>query len=107
MLLLCLNNKTFTGSNNYISRPANILKACQTNDSVQFVLVQDKDLSKGSCDFGCYFSQAPQELINPPFTIFRDIAIPLYMVLTSIVLLVRATITGTTSTIYKLTITLA
>ena len=77
-MLLYLNDKTFTGSNEYTTRLANVLKACQTKDSVQLVLVQEKDLSKGGCDFGLFFSQAPQELINPPFTIFRDIAIPLY-----------------------------
>jgi hypothetical protein len=77
-MLLYLNNKTFTGSNEYITILANTLKACQTNDSIQLVLVQEKDLSKGGCDFDLFFSQAPQELINPPFTIFRDIAIPLY-----------------------------
>jgi len=77
-MLLYLNNKMFTGSNEYITSLATILKVCQTNDSVQLVLVQEKDLTKGGCDFGLFFSQAPHELINPPFTIFRDIAIPLY-----------------------------
>jgi hypothetical protein len=77
-MLLYLNDKTFTGSNEYTTRLANVLKACQTNDSIQLVLVQEKDLSKGGCDFGLFFSQAPMELINPPFAIFRDIAIPLY-----------------------------
>ena len=79
-MLLYLNDKTFTGSNEYITKLANVLKSCQTNDSVQLVLVQEKDLTKGGCDFGLFFSQAPQELINPPFTIFRDIAIPLYAI---------------------------
>ena len=79
MLLCYLNDKTFTGSNEYITRLANTLKACQTNDSVQLVLVQEKDLTKGGCDFGLFFSQAPHaELINPPFTIFRDIAVEKY-----------------------------
>ena len=44
-MLLYLNDKTFTGSNEYTAKLANnVLKACQTKDSIQLVLVQEKDL---------------------------------------------------------------
>lgn len=52
-MLLFLNDKTCTaGSNKETTRIANVLRACQTNDSLQLVLVQEKDFSNGGCDFG-------------------------------------------------------
>ena len=77
-MLLYLNDQRFNGSSAYIVKLASVLKACLTSDCIQLVLVHEKDGSKGGCDFGDFFGQAPQELLNPPYTIFKDIAIPLY-----------------------------
>ena len=42
------------------------------------MLVKERGVSKGGCDFGRFFIQAPHELINnPPHVIFKDIAITL------------------------------
>jgi hypothetical protein len=79
-MILYLNDQTFTGSSVYIANLARALKACITSDNVQLVLVSEKDASKGGCDFDLFFSQAPQDLLNPPYTLFKDIAIPLYRV---------------------------
>ena len=77
-MIFYLNDQKFTGSTSaYIANLARALKACITSDNVQLVLVSEKDASKGGCDFDLFFSQAPQDLLNPPYTLFKDIAIPL------------------------------
>ena len=45
---------------------------------VKIVLVHEMDVMKGWCDFGAFFAECPNELIEPPISLFNEIAIPLY-----------------------------
>ena len=70
-MLLYLNDLRLTGSNEYTTSQTSFF-------FVQVLLVKERDVSKGGCDFGRFFIQAPHELINnPPHVIFKDIAITL------------------------------
>lgn len=42
------------------------------------VLVQEKDVSIGSCRFSTLFENFSEVLYNPPNSLFNDLAIPLY-----------------------------
>ncbi len=76
--LLYLNKNTFQHKidedrNNCIK----MIKNCLAS-GIKIVLVQEKDPSKGGCDFDVFLSQAPKEIIKPPISLFNQIAIPLY-----------------------------
>ena len=53
------------------------MKSCFERN-VQVILVQEKDISKGGCEFETFFAKAPEELLQPPISLFDEIAIPLY-----------------------------
>jgi hypothetical protein len=55
-----------------------IIQSCIDNPNISIVLVHEKDMLKGGCDFDDFFVKAPQELIERPNNLFKDIAIPLY-----------------------------
>jgi hypothetical protein len=79
-LLLYLNVHTFEGiglqGENEVTA---VIQSC-IDSGISIVLVNEMDSSKGGCDFGEFFKQTPQELINPPNNLYRDIAIPLYSI---------------------------
>eukprot|EP00592_Proboscia_alata_P023596 CAMPEP_0194424146 /NCGR_PEP_ID=MMETSP0176-20130528/23412_1 /TAXON_ID=216777 /ORGANISM="Proboscia alata, Strain PI-D3" /LENGTH=2584 /DNA_ID=CAMNT_0039233745 /DNA_START=230 /DNA_END=7984 /DNA_ORIENTATION=+ len=77
-LLLYLNKFTFEGCAEYQSELASVIQSCIDQSEISIVLVHEKDIAKGGCDFGCFFTSAPEELIKPPNNLFRDIATPLY-----------------------------
>lgn len=60
-MLLYLNDQTFSGSSAYTAKLESVLKARLTSDSIQLILAHEKDVFKGGCDFGDFFSQAPQK----------------------------------------------
>jgi hypothetical protein len=77
-MLVYLNSHTFSGNDQDTKELEEILKICLLDKNIHVVLVQEKDVSKGGCDFGEFFKEAPRSLINAPYYIFKDIAIPLY-----------------------------
>jgi len=45
---------------------------------IKIVSVHERDSSVGGCSFDVFFSQTPQDLIDAPYQIFKEIAVPLY-----------------------------
>ena len=45
---------------------------------MKIILIHEKDVSKGGCDFDHFFVSAPEQLSRPPIELFKDDAIPLY-----------------------------
>ena len=45
---------------------------------IDIILVHEQDWDKGGCPFSLFLKQTPQDLIDPPYEIFKQIAIPLY-----------------------------
>jgi hypothetical protein len=74
VMLLYLNQNTFARPE---SAFVDSIKAGITN-GIPMILLHEHDIYKGGCDFDFFFQQVPQELIDPPYSIFKDIAIPLY-----------------------------
>jgi hypothetical protein len=79
-LLLYLNEHTFEGSAQDQNELTAIIQSCIDDSEISIVLVHEKDMAKGGCDFGDFFAKTPEELIRPPNNLFRDIAIPLYSI---------------------------
>ena len=77
-LLIYLNKHTFEEEMQYQDEMTTIFKSCIENPDISIVLVHEQDVSKGGCEFDDFFNEAPEELINPPYQLFKDIAIPLY-----------------------------
>jgi hypothetical protein len=77
-LLLYLNKNTFEGRAQDQHELTAIIQSCIDNKDIGIILVHEKDRLKGGCEFGDFFATAPEELIKPPYHLFRDIAIPLY-----------------------------
>lgn len=75
VLLLYLNSDTFL--NNQADKLADVVKAAK-EEGIDTILVHEQDIDRGSCPFSLIMENTPEELIYPPFNIFRDIAIPLY-----------------------------
>jgi len=73
-LLVYLNKDVFQNDGGELE---SILRTAIDMD-LKIVLVFEKNPEKGACPFGHFFSVTPQELIDPPYEIFRDIAIPLH-----------------------------
>mmetsp|Transcript_32654 Transcript_32654/g.39673 ORF Transcript_32654/g.39673 Transcript_32654/m.39673 type:complete len:1372 (-) Transcript_32654:215-4330(-) len=57
-----------------------ILKACTKDPNISILLVHENEFAKGGCDFDSVYSTAPQDLIDPPCNLFRNIATPLYKI---------------------------
>lgn len=53
-----------------------VRKAIMMN--IEVVTVHEQDSALGACAFETFFGQTPSELIEPPFTLYKDIAVPLY-----------------------------
>jgi hypothetical protein len=77
--LFYLNQYTFQGNEQDLIELTVLLQYCIDNPDINIVLAHERNnLSKGGCDFGVFFDEAPEELISPPYSLFKDIAIPLY-----------------------------
>jgi len=74
VLLLYLNNAT---SFNKESKLLEIVKMAK-NKGTSIILVHEQDIGKGGCPFSLVIEKTSTELLDPPFKIFREIAIPLY-----------------------------
>jgi len=48
------------------------------NKGIRIILVHEQDLDKGGCPFSLIIEKTSTELLDPPFKLFREIAIPLY-----------------------------
>jgi len=73
-LLLYLNQDSFSDDENKL---ADIVKAAK-KQGIDTILVHEQDTIIGGCPFSSIIENTPSELKEPPFRIFKDIAIPLY-----------------------------
>jgi hypothetical protein len=48
------------------------------NKGISIILVHEQDIDKGGCPFSLIIEKTSTELLDPPFKLFREIAIPLY-----------------------------
>jgi hypothetical protein len=76
--LLYLNRYTFEGDVQDQNELTSTIQSCIDDPNITIVLIHEKDLFRGGCEFADFFVKAPEELIKPPNYLFRDIAIPLY-----------------------------
>jgi len=53
-----------------------VRKAIMMN--IDIVTVHEQDSALGACAFETFFGQTPSELIEPPFALYKDIAVPLF-----------------------------
>jgi len=73
-LLLYLDEDVFLDDDEEVFET--VIKALKMN--IQVVNVHEQDTALGACPFELFFSQTPQELLSPPYSLFKDIAVPLY-----------------------------
>lgn len=74
VLLLYLNDRTFSDTESIVQQTVEFaLKA-----KIKVVLVHEIDKDKGGCSFTSIWDQAPPELLNPPYKLYDEIAVPLY-----------------------------
>jgi len=76
--LLYLNQDTFEDNDQDESNLTRIIKLCIADAKTSIILVHEKDVSKGGCEFDEFFKHCPEELIKPPNNLFGDVAVPLY-----------------------------
>ena len=76
VLLLYLNEDFFEDDSEGILR--HVVRSSIEDPNIRIVLVHEQDVSNGGCLFSYYFGRVPQDLIDPPCLIFKDIAISLY-----------------------------
>ena len=74
VLVLYLNRDLFLEDENNLK---NILQSTKAM-KIPIVLVHEQDNAKGGCPFETFFDQTPQDLIDPPYELFKELAIPLY-----------------------------
>ena len=48
------------------------------NPDIHIILVHEQDSLKGGCEFAEFFKVTPKRLIEEPYSLYKDIAIPLY-----------------------------
>jgi len=75
VLLLYLNNDIFLDKEQ--SKTLEIVKMAK-NKGICVILVHEQDIDKGGCPFSLIIEKTSTELLDPPFKLFREIAIPLY-----------------------------
>ena len=76
--LIYLNQYMFQGNEQDLVELIAIVHSCIDNPDINVVLAHERNESKGGCNFDVFFDKAPEELINPPYSLFKDIAIPLH-----------------------------
>jgi hypothetical protein len=74
VLLLYLNNDVSLGKE---SKTWEIVMMAK-NEGICIILVHEQDIHKGGCPFSLIIEKTSTELLDPPFKLFREIAIPLY-----------------------------
>ena len=55
-----------------------IIKSCINDPNINLILIHEQDALKGGCKFDEFFKVTPQKLIEQPYSLYRDMAIPLY-----------------------------
>ena len=76
-LLLYLNQDFFKNVEGALHH---VIQSSIEDPNIAVILVHEQDVAKGACPFDLFFKQVPQNLIDPPYRIFNDIAIPLYSI---------------------------
>ena len=77
--LLYLNEYTFSGDDHERNELVDVVTSCLNDPNINIILVHERDRSKGSCSFDVLIQQAPTQLIDgEPYSLFKDIAIPLH-----------------------------
>ena len=76
VFLLCLNEHTFLDEGGEVQ---DLVKTA-SEMRIPIVLVHEQTKDKGAHPFYLFFDQTPQELIDPPFEIYRSIATPFYFI---------------------------
>jgi len=74
VLLLYLNNGISLDKE---GKTLEIVKMAN-NKGIYIILVHEQDIDKGGCPFSLIIEKTSTELLDPPFKLFREIAIPLY-----------------------------
>jgi hypothetical protein len=74
LLLLYLNDNIFMDEGDNMK---GIIQAAKDME-IDIVLVLEQDRKKGGCEFTHFFKVTPQILIDRPYELYREIAIPLY-----------------------------
>ncbi len=74
VFLLYLNKHTFLDDGNMLKRTVKLAKDLK----IDVVMAHEKDASNSGCDFCLFFKQTPQELIESPYDLYNELAIPLY-----------------------------
>jgi len=74
MMLLYLNKNIFLDSD---GRVKDLVKEALDN-GIKIVLAHEQDSEKGGCHFSGIITQTSQELLDQPYSLYKDIAIPLY-----------------------------
>ena len=77
ILLLYLNKELFSVDEGGNGNLADIVQSAMEL-KIDIILVHENDTTRGGCPFSQFFDQTPQYLIDPPFELYRDLAIPLY-----------------------------
>ena len=77
ILLLYLNKELFSVDEGGNGNLSDIVQSAMEL-KIDIVLVHENDTTRGGCPFSQFFDQTPQYLIDPPFELYRDLAIPMY-----------------------------
>jgi len=78
--LLYLNKLTFgdTSTNKDNNVIEVLIESCIDDPNIHLVLVHEQNALKGGCEFDDIFKATPQKLIDEPYSLYSEIAIPLY-----------------------------
>jgi hypothetical protein len=74
ILLLYLNKNTFLHQRDNLTQTIMTAK----DAGITIVLVHEQDSERDWCDFSHFFEQTPQILVDPPYELYGEMAIPLY-----------------------------
>jgi len=70
--LLYLNEGTF------VNDETSLIVKKAIDLEIEIILIHEQDSERGACPFDRFFEQTPQFLIDRPYSIYGDLAIPLY-----------------------------
>lgn len=73
-VLLYLNKDVFLDDDNTVKD----IIITALDRKIEIILVHEQETSNGACDVYEYFKQAPQKLVDPPYQLFDEFAVPLY-----------------------------
>ena len=74
VFLLYLNDKTFLDAGGAVAR----LVQAAMDRRIAVAMVHEQDPACGGVPFRNFFQQTPQVLLQPPYTLFDTVAVPLY-----------------------------